>query len=228
MANHSTIAPSALDQYRSASTDTSTTKAKKSQLGQQDFLNLMVTQLKNQDPSNPMDGANFLGQLAQFSTVNGINGLEKTFTSLASSLQSNQALQASTMVGRNVVVPRDSFTIAAGGSAPLAATVPSAATKLMVTISDTQGQVVKRTTLGPHPAGTANFTWDGVGDNGKDRAAGTYKVRFDAVIDGHVQALTSAVSARVDSVSLGRNGLLPTLNVNGIGPVAISDVIEIQ
>lgn len=228
MADNSTILPSALDQYRAASGANGTSTTKKSELGQQAFLDLMVTQLKNQDPMNPLQGADMLGQMAQFSTVTGINSLQSSFSSLASSLQSNQALQASTMVGRSVVVPRDRFAFAAGGSAALAATLPGAASNVTVSITDANGQLVRHQQLGPQPAGTVDYNWDGKRDDGKTAAGGNYTIKFDGIVDGQSTALTAAVRARVDSVSLGRNGLPPQLNVDGLGAVALSDVIEIQ
>ena len=83
-------------------------------LGQEDFLHLMLTQLKNQDPFKPMESGEFLGQIAQFGTVQGLAGLQTSFDSLSSSLVSNQALQASTVVGRSALVQTSTIGIAAG------------------------------------------------------------------------------------------------------------------
>lgn len=220
------IMPSVLDKF-SAKSDAATT-AKKSELDQQAFLNLMVTQLKNQDPMKPMESADFLSQIAQFGTVNGISGLQKSLTTMSSALTSSQALQASTMVGRDVVIPRDSFNFQAGSKAPLAAVLPSDATNVNVTIADSAGQTVFHSSLGPKSAGALDFAWNGVRDNGQPAASGKYTVKISANINSVPTALTPAVTARVDSVSLGRNGLPPTLNVNGYGAVEMADVLEIQ
>ncbi len=220
-----TVQPSALDQYTKA---TDTKVAKKTELDQQAFLNLMVTQLKNQDPTKPMDSANFLTQIAQFGTVNGISGLQKSLTSMSSALSSSQALQASTMVGRDVVIPRDSFTLHAGSTAPVSAVLPKNASNVNVSITDSTGQAVFHTSLGAKTAGTVRYDWNGMRDNGQAAASGKYTVKISANIDNVPTALTPAVAARVDSVSLGRNGLPPTLNVNGYGAVAMADVLEIQ
>ena len=219
------VVQSALDKY---TTKTSEVGAKKTELDQQAFLNLMITQLKNQDPMKPMESGDFLSQIAQFGTVNGITGLQKSFASLSTSLQSSQALQASTMVGRDVIIPRDSFTFLPGDSAPLSAVLAADATNVHVTISDSHGQIVRHKQLGAQSTGPVRFDWDGLRDDGQHALAGTYKVKIDANIDGTNTALTPAVRARVDSVSLGRNGLAPTLNVDGYGAVAMADVIEIQ
>ena len=107
----SAILPGALDQFALRETETNRDQG---ELGQAEFFDLMVTQLKNQDPFKPMESGEFLGQIAQFSTVDGIGGLQRSFESLAGSLQSSQALQASTMVGRSVALPGDTLRLEAG------------------------------------------------------------------------------------------------------------------
>ncbi len=221
-----TIQPSVLDQYTNKTGDIKT--AKKTELDQQAFLNLMVTQLKNQDPTKPMESADFLSQIAQFGTVNGISGLQKSLTTMASALSSSQALQASTMVGRDVIIPRDSFTLQAGSKAPVSAVLPSNASNVHVSISDSAGQQVFSTSLGAKSAGNLHYDWNGLRDNGQQAASGKYTVKISATIDNVPTALTPAVTARVDSVTLGRNGLPPTLNVDGYGAVDMADVLEIQ
>ncbi|MCC6708553.1 MAG: flagellar hook assembly protein FlgD [Gammaproteobacteria bacterium] len=226
MDKSTTIQPSVLDQYTNKTGDIKT--AKKTELDQQAFLNLMVTQLKNQDPTKPMESADFLSQIAQFGTVNGISGLQKSLTTMASALSSSQALQASTMVGRDVIIPRDSFTLQAGSKAPVSAVLPSNASNVHVSISDSAGQQVFSTSLGAKSAGNLHYDWNGLRDNGQQAASGKYTVKISATIDNVPTALTPAVTARVDSVTLGRNGLPPTLNVDGYGAVDMADVLEIQ
>lgn len=220
--NTSGVIPSGLEQYTSQ-----TDKSKKTELDQQAFLNLMVTQLKNQDPMKPLESADFLSQIAQFSTVSGISGLQKSLSSMASSLQSSQALQASTMVGRDVVIPRNSFSFSTGETAPISAALDARASNVTVTITDSAGQLVREEQLGAKNAGNVSYTWDGLGTNGLAAPTGTYKVKITANIDGTPTALTPAVRARVDSVTLGKNGLPPTLNVNGYGAVDMGDVMQI-
>ena len=224
MDKSSAILPGALDQLRVQDKQTQTDKA---ELGQQQFFELMVTQLKNQDPFKPMENGEFLGQIAQFSTVNGITELQDSFATLASSLQSNQALQASTMVGRDVVIPSDRFVLSPDTPALVSAEVPPDAQDVRVTITDAGGQIVRQAALGALDAGRAEFAWDGETSRGAQAPAGTYRVRFDALVDGAEQALESAVRARVDSVSLSKNGTPPTLNIDGYGSVATTDVLQI-
>jgi len=216
--------PSALEQFQTRETKAA---GESGSLGQEQFFELMVTQLKNQDPFKPMESGEFLGQIAQFSTVSGIGELQKSFATLASSLQSNQALQASTMVGREVVVPRDDFVRRSDMPAQLSAELPAEASRVLVSIADANGQIVRRAQLGGHDAGRVEFAWDGRTDAGKTAPVGLYRMRFDATIDGLDQALDSAVRVRVDSVSLSRTGAAPTLNLAGHGTVTMSDVRQI-
>ena len=218
------ILPPGLEQFRLVDNDAA---AKRKELGQDEFFELMITQLQNQDPFKPMESGDFLGQIAQFSTVNGISELQQSFATLASSLQSSQALQASTIVGREVVVPRDGVTLKTDGAVPLSATLPSHSTSVKLTITDTAGQVVRQTLLGPQDAGPLRYDWDGLNDQAIRAPAGAYTVRFEATIDGQAQMLETAVCARVDSVTLSRSGGPPTLNVDGLGAIDLSDVIEI-
>lgn len=218
------VLPPGLAQFQIAEPDKG--QARK-ELGQDEFFELMVTQLQNQDPFKPMESGDFLGQIAQFSTVNGITDLQSSFATLASSLQSNQALQASTMVGREVVVPRERVTLGAEGDVALHASLPSAAGGVKLTVTDPAGQVVRQVQFGPMSAGPLRYDWDGLDDDGHRVRAGEYGVKLEASVGGQVEAVATAVRARVDSVTLSRTGLPPTLNVAGLGTVEMSDVLEI-
>lgn len=218
------ILPPGLEQYRQTENESA---SKGKELGQDEFFDLMITQLQNQDPFKPMESGDFLGQIAQFSTVNGISELQKSFATLATSLQSSQALQASTMVGREIVVPRDVVTLKTQGDVPLSATLPSDATSVKLTVVDHTGQLVRQALLGPQNAGPLRYDWDGLNDQAVRASAGAYTILFEATIDGRVQAVDTAVRARVDSVTLSRTGLPPTLNVDGLGAIDMNEVIEI-
>lgn len=220
----SAILPGALDQFRAQE---KTPAKNDATLGQEQFLKLMTTQLQNQDPFKPMESGDFLGQIAQFSTVSGISELQQSLASMASSLQSSQALQASTMVGREVVIPRDHFTFTSGTSVPIGTSLPESAGDVRVTIVDASGQVVRQAQLGQQAAGRLNWSWDGLTDAGAVAPAGNYGVRIEALNNGVEEALEPSVRARVDSVTLGRNGLGATLNLDGYGAVDMGDVLEI-
>jgi flagellar basal-body rod modification protein FlgD len=196
------------------------------QLGQEQFLSLMVAQLKNQDPMQPMQNGEFLGQMAQFGTVSGIQDLQKSFGSLASALQSNQALMASSLVGRTVLAPGNNGYLAAGSALGGAVDLPTASADVVVNVTDSSGQLVQRLDLGAQTAGTVRFAWDGRTAAGTPAMPGVYKVSAQALNGNQQYAPSTLVEARVDSVSLGgSNGL--TLNLAGLGAVNLSDVKQI-
>lgn len=196
-------------------------------LGQDTFLELMITQLQNQDPLNPMESADFLTQVAQFGTVNGITDLNTSFATLSNSLQSNQALQASTMVGNTVLVPSDRTVLTAGEQVSGKIFSESSTSNLLLNISDSAGQSVRQINLGEHPAGLVGFTWDGLDNNGAALPAGTYGIEAAAQVGDQAIAQTVLVNAKVDSVSL-ITGNEPLLNLNGIGAYSINDVLEVM
>lgn len=202
----------------------STSKANK--LGQEQFLDLMVAQLKNQDPTKPLQSGEFLGQLAQFGTVNGIQELQASFSEMSTALRSNQALMASGLVGRTVLAPGGVGALPAGGSLAGSMNLASSAANVVVTITDAAGQLVKRMDLGSQTAGEVSFNWDGVTDNGTAAAPGRYAVKAQAFSGTESYAVDTFVLSRVDSVSLGgAQGLM--LNLSGLGAVSVTDVKQI-
>jgi flagellar basal-body rod modification protein FlgD len=197
-------------------------------LGQDAFLELMMAQLKNQDPTSPMQSGEFISQMAQFGTVSGIGELQKSFASLATSLQSNQALQASTMVGRQVEVEGRNLSLGASGPAPFAFELPAAAGGVRIDVLDAAGQTVRTLNLGATAAGTHDVEWDGLDAQGQRLPAGNYAVKAGALVDGGLQAATTLVRASVESVSLPRNGQPPVLNVAGHGAMNLDAIRRVM
>jgi len=196
-------------------------------LGQDAFLELMLTQIKHQDPLNPMESGDFLSQIAQFGTVNGITELNKSFATLSSALQSNQALQASTMVGNTVLVPSNKAELAAGGQVTGKIFSESSLANLVLSISDATGQSIRKINLGTNEAGLTEFTWDGLDGSGNPVPAGSYTIEAAAQVNNEEVAQTVLVNAKVESVSL-ITGQEPLLNLNGLGAYSISDVLEVM
>jgi flagellar basal-body rod modification protein FlgD len=197
-------------------------------LGQTEFLKLMVTQLKNQDPFSPMENGDFIGQMAQFSSVTGLAGLQQSFDKLATSLQSNQALQASSLVGRTVIVPSASGILPSEGVMAGAIDLPLPGSEVALTIQDASGQVIRRLELGSQSAGDAYFRWDGLGDDGLPAQAGRYYISAEANVNGETVALETLASASVESVTLGQGGQGLSLNLTDGTTVDFASVREIQ
>lgn len=198
----------------------------RNELGQAEFLSLMTSQLENQDPLNPMENAEFMGQIAQFSTVEGIGNLNESFSSLASAMQSSQALQASALVGRDALINSPVGQLR-NGELSGAVSLPSGAANVAVEIVNGSGQLVGQLDLGTLPAGQHSFSWDGRGPDGERMPDGSYFLQARGTVGTSAQAMQTLVNGRVDSVSFqGAQGLI--LNVDGVGEVKLSDINRIS
>lgn len=200
---------------------------KKDQLGQEDFLKLMMTQLQHQDPLKPMENGEFVTQMAQFSSASGIQALQKSFATLADSLSSNQALAAGGLVGRQVVVPSSIGGL--GGTGPLNGLVdlPFSTNSVQLGVYDTAGQLVRQIDLGAQSAGPVRFSWDGLSDQGERVAGGRYQLKATARIDGKDQQVDTWVAGSVASVNLNNADKSLTLNIPNMGSFDFSKVKQI-
>lgn len=195
---------------------------KEKALNQSDFLSLLVQQMRNQDPTQPMDSSQMVSQLAQISQVSATQSLQASFDSLSASLQGNQLLQASSMVGRSVVVPSAAGTLQSGGLDG-AVNVPDGGGQVLVQITDAAGNVLRTMSLGAPAAGLTTFHWDGTGDDGRTLPPGTYGLKAQA---GNA-AVTTYVSGKVSGVGMtGSDGAY--LDVDGFGGVLLSQVAQIN
>jgi flagellar basal-body rod modification protein FlgD len=201
--------------------------AKKDAFGQDAFLRLMITQLKNQNPLEPMKNQEFLAQLSSFTTASGVQDLKKSFDSLGDAMQSNQALQASSLVGRSVVVPSDRGYLSSNAPVAGVIDVPEAIGNMRVTIFNAAGEIVKTLELGAQDAGQAKFAWDGVDNAGRRQPPGTYRFTAESTFNGTTYQYDTYALAPVESVTIGRNGQGLVLNLGGLGPVNLSSVAQI-
>jgi flagellar basal-body rod modification protein FlgD len=188
------------------------------------FLTLLVTQLQNQDPLNPMDNSQVTSQMAQLSTVSGINQLNATVQALSASMTSSQSLQATTMIGHAVLVPGNQI-VMAKGSSNAAVELSQPADKLTVTISDAKGNVVRTLQVGAQKAGIVDFQWDGKDDSGTTLADGTYTYTASATLGSSTSTPTTLTYGMVNSVSLTSGGA--QINVGNLGDVALDEVRRI-
>jgi len=200
----------------------------KKTLGQEDFLKLLVAQMNNQDPTQPSESGEFMSQMAQFGTVDGIQSMKRSIETLAASMQSNQALQASALVGRSVLVPSYQATLADGKSIRGAAELPSTANQVRVSIMNDKGELVRQMNLGSHPAGMVDFNWDGKTNSGEAAAPGNYLFSVQGQINNQNMELTPMIYSNVDSVSLGTNGAGLQLNLAGKGSISLAQVKQIS
>jgi flagellar basal-body rod modification protein FlgD len=209
-----------------AASAAASTRKSASSLGVADFLTLMTTQLKNQDPFKPLDGTEMVAQLAQFGTVSGVQQMNTTLGTLSDSLRSSQALSGSTMVGHEIIAPASSATYNGQSGLVGAVQVPDGASSVTATITDSSGQVIRHISV-PAGSGQQGFAWDGKTDGGTQAAAGTYAIAAIANTGGSGVSLPVSMAARVTSVSLDATGTGLTLNTPELGAVALSKVTQI-
>jgi len=200
----------------------------KQQMGQEDFLELMIAQLKNQDPMKPMENGDFLGQMAQFSTVNGIEQLNQSVSSMSGALAANQALQAASLVERSALIEADSVQVEEGGSISGMVELPGDVSYGVVAIRDASGQEVARIPVTNDGTGTARFEWDGLGADGQPLPGGQYQVAAEYQSGSQTQSASTYLWGEIESVSLfgSQNGMQMTLK--GLGTVSLSAAREIS
>ncbi len=204
------------------------TRQASSEMGEDAFMKLIIAQMENQDPLKPMDNGEFMSQLAQFESANGINELNDSVEKMALALQSNQALQASSLVGRWVEVPStDNFLWSEAGMAGTL-DIPRYANNVQVVIKDASGQTVKTIGLGDQPAGSTNYQWDGIGDTGEQYSPGEYTVEAIGSIGGEVESLATNTVVPVESVYMGKAGEAMRINTAGLGEIKLSAVKQIM
>jgi len=200
--------------------------AKKDQLGQAQFMQLMIAQLRNQDPTKPMDPSSFLSQLAQFGTVTGIQNMQDSLSTLSDSLRSSQVLGGTTLVGHYVLADASEGSIGATGDIAGTTTIPDGTSEASLVITDSSGQLIRRMPLSSQP-GEAQFLWDGTTDVGTRAPAGNYKISAIAKVGGASEQLTTQLVGHVGSVTIDPATSSLTLNTD-LGPIALGRVRRVM
>lgn len=199
-----------------------------SSLGKDSFLQLLVTQMQNQNPLDPQDNSEFVAQLAQFSSLETMQNLSTSVDSISTMYQSSQALQASSLVGRSVTVDAGSTYVDTSKAMTGSVVLPSSSTDTTVKIYDSTGTNVVRTIdLGTQAAGTTSFSWDGKDDSGTALAAGNYSFVANGSLNGTATTLSTYLPATVNSVTMGTTGSDMTLNLAGGTQVALAKIKQI-
>ena len=191
---------------------------------QSNFLSLLMAQIQNQDPLNPLDNSQVTTQLAQLNTVNGIEQLNSTLNQLLSSYNSTQAMQASDIIGKNVLVAGNNLPLSSG-QAVGGATLGSAADAVTVTIKNSSGSVVQTENLGAKSAGNFYFSWNGQDANGNQLSDGNYTFSVNATASGKAVTATALQVGTVTAVTPGASGF--QLDLGSMGSYNFSDVQQI-
>jgi flagellar basal-body rod modification protein FlgD len=203
-------------------------KIDKTQLGQNDFLTLMMTQLKCQDPTKPMDGTAMVSQMAQFSTVSGIETLNKSFAALSASMTSGQVLQSSQMVGRSALVPSTSVDLDPATGVAATVNLPAMVPDLSLNLYDTKGQLVRSMSIEGQGPGLVDVKWDGLNDAGVALAAGQYRLEATGSVNGETQAFETLSLKKVVGVTLDPEGGQPLLELAGGESLTLDKVRAIR
>ncbi|TPH17127.1 flagellar hook assembly protein FlgD [Litorilituus lipolyticus] len=197
-------------------------------LTQADFFALLTKELANQDPTKPVDNNEMISQMTAFSTTDGVQKLNDQFDSFASSMTSSQALQASSLVGRSVLVKDNVFGMNEGENVKGKLVTDKPASNVVIYVENTAGEVIQTVPVGSVDKGEFGFTWNGQTSNGEAAQAGAYRFRVVGLVEGKASELEAMTYRKVDSVTLAGAGGNIMLNLNGGSAMALADVVEVS
>lgn len=196
-------------------------------LGQADFLRLMIAQLQNQDPFKPMENGEFLGQMAQFSTVSGITELQQSVIQNSEILLGNQTLMAASLVGRSALIEADGFDHDGAGGRSGAVSLPDGVNQAIVRIRNPNGEVVREMVATRGDDGRARFDWDGLDADGQAVGPGLYTVQAQFSSGAQTEDARVLLWGRVESITFADEGAI-TLKLRGLGSAVLNQAREIS
>ncbi|MGR7922144.1 flagellar hook assembly protein FlgD [Zobellella denitrificans] len=202
-------------------------ETKKNMLGQEDFFSLLTQQLAYQDPFKPADNSQMIAQMTSFAMSEGVSEMSTQLTALTEVMTSNQALQASTLVGQKVLLPSDVGYVESGDSLDGIVVAGESASNIRISIENDKGQVVRTINLDGVQKGNVPFSWDGLDTQGQAVPTGRYTVKINALVGTAREDLNALTFARVDSVTLGSATTPTMVNLAGLGGLPLNQVLEI-
>jgi flagellar basal-body rod modification protein FlgD len=216
-----------LDSLRWQTEQTKVADGRNGMLTQEDFFALLTKELANQDPTKPVDNNEMISQMTAFSTTDGIANLNEQFKTFASSMSSSQALQASSLVGKSVLVDDNRFSFTTGDTPRGKVVTDQPASNAIIYVENEAGEIVQTVPVGNIPEGEFSFTWDGKNSKGEMATDGVYRFRIGGLVDGQASELQAMTYRKVDSVTLaGASGQI-LLNLSGGTSMALSDIVEV-
>ncbi|MDO6444413.1 flagellar hook assembly protein FlgD [Colwellia sp. 1_MG-2023] len=219
---------SPLENMRWQQEEVKVSDGKQGMLTQEDFFALLTQELAHQDPTNPTDNNEMISQMTAFSTTDGVSQLNDQFTNFASSMSSSQALQASSLVGRSVLVDENVFGMAAGEEVKGKLVTDQPASNVNIYVENAAGEIIQTVPVGNVKSGEFGFTWNGMTSAGEPAAEGAYRFRIAGLVDGQASELQAMTYRKVDSVTLAGAGGNIVLNLNGGSSMALTDVVEVS
>ncbi|AZN33427.1 MULTISPECIES: flagellar hook assembly protein FlgD [unclassified Pseudoalteromonas] len=225
MSNDISTSSSFMDSITWQETQVATSTEESDALTQEDFFSLLTQQLSYQDPSNPADNDQMIAQMTNFTMAQGITDLNTNFESLASSMTSNSALQASTLVGKQALLESNTLELGESGEAKGSAVAEEAVDNLKIKVTDASGQLVRTIDMGSQAAGAVRFSWDGNNESGERLPEGEYTITAEGSTNGEFSSLPVATFKNIESVNInGSSGII--INTKE-GAVRLTDVAEI-
>jgi len=204
------------------------TEPKKDRLDQTDFLKLLITQIQAQNPLDPAEGADFIAQMAQFGTSEGIAELNQSMGTMTDYIKSSKALDAAKLLGREVQTQTELGTLTDNNVISGSVEIPDGATNVKLSVQRLNGEVVDEVALGNHlEGGMTAFAWDGSDGEQSRFPGGRYKFLVSADIDGTNTALNTYIGNIVGSVNLNANSET-SVNVDNVGEVKLTDILAIK
>ena len=200
----------------------------KGMLTQADFFALLTKELSNQDPTKPVDNNQMISQMTAFSTTDGVQKLNESFETFATSMTSSQALQASSLVGRSVLVDDNVFGMNEGDDVKGKVISDKPASNVNIYVENVAGEIIQTVPVGNIDKGEFGFVWNGQMANGDPAPAGAYRFRIAGLVDGQASELQAMTYRKVDSVTLAGSGGNIMLNLNGGNAMALADVVEVS
>lgn len=194
-------------------------------LGKDDFLKLLAVQLQYQNPLEPMENTEFIAQMAQFSTLEGITNMSGSLDEMSNQVLSMNNLSTTDLIGRNVKVYGDNLTLTEGQSAQVNYLLHGAATNVEISIVGSNGVEVRSVEVGSKEAGANSFLWDGTDNLGKMSAPGEYHVSINAATKDGTQVTAKPISTNLVEGIVYENGL-PYLMIQG-AMVSLNDILEV-
>jgi flagellar basal-body rod modification protein FlgD len=197
-------------------------------MGQTEFLTLFTTQLKNQDPTDPVKNEAFVAQLAQFSQLEATTAMKTSMNSLVSSMSNDRMLGAASLMGKQVAVPDGPVQVTDTTVSQGTINLPTGADGIQLQVFNDKGVLVRTQIIGAQPVGDYTLSWDGMNDGGTAAANGTYRYVATVNSKGNVSKPTVNTYATVTGVSsAGTSDGTMLLEVAGGKTVNLSDVKRI-
>jgi flagellar basal-body rod modification protein FlgD len=217
-----------LDALRWSTETTKKAETDNGALTQEDFFALLTQELAHQDPTKPTENSEMISQMTAFSTTEGVSQLNDQFTQFANSMSSSQALQASSLVGRSVLIDDNIFGKAEGQEANGKIVTDEPASSVTIYVENTVGEIVQTIPVGDVSSGQTGFTWNGLNSQGDPAPEGAYRFRIAGFVEGQSQELQAMTYRKVDSVTLAGAGGNILLNLSGGTSMALADVVEVS